>query len=87
MTSGVKQALPPVLAPKTGAEGKAVRNRMPQADFAEALGIGNFRSSPTRATPRPTARTSRQNPYGSGWRKNSRPQPVVRRRSPQNRRP
>ncbi len=42
MTSGVKQSLPPVLAPKTGAEGKAVRNRMPQADFAEALGIGKL---------------------------------------------
>ncbi len=42
MTSGVKQALPQVLMPKTGAEGKAVRNRAPQADFAEALGTGKF---------------------------------------------
>jgi chemotaxis protein MotD len=40
MTGGVKQALPQVLMPKTGVEGKAVRNRAPQADFAEALGIG-----------------------------------------------
>jgi chemotaxis protein MotD len=40
MTSGVKQALPQVLMPKTGAEGKAARNRAPQGDFAEALGIG-----------------------------------------------
>ncbi len=26
--------------PKTGVEGKAARNRAPQGDFAEALGIG-----------------------------------------------
>jgi len=42
MTSGVKQSLPPILAPKIGAEGKAVRNRTPQTDFAEALGIGKL---------------------------------------------
>ena len=40
MTSGVKQALPQVLMPKTGVEGKAARSRAPQGDFAEALGIG-----------------------------------------------
>jgi chemotaxis protein MotD len=40
MTSGVKQALPQVLMPKTGVEGKAARNRAPQGDFAEALGVG-----------------------------------------------
>ena len=42
MTSGVKQALPQVLMPKTGVEGKAARNRAPQGDFAETLGIGKF---------------------------------------------
>ena len=42
MTSGVKQALPQVLMPKTGVEGKAARNRAPQGDFAEALGLGKF---------------------------------------------
>jgi chemotaxis protein MotD len=40
MTSGVKQALPQVLMPKTAAEAKAARNRALQGDFAEALGIG-----------------------------------------------
>ena len=52
MTSGVKQSLPPVLAPKTGAEGKAVRNRMPQADFAEALGIGKLSKQPNSGNAR-----------------------------------
>ena len=42
MTNGVKQALPQVLMPKTGVEGKAARNRAPQADFAETLGIGEI---------------------------------------------
>jgi chemotaxis protein MotD len=40
MTSAVKQALPQVLMPKPGVEGKAARSRAPQGDFAEALGIG-----------------------------------------------
>lgn len=40
MTSGVKQALPQVLMPKAGVEGKAARNRAPQGDFAETLGLG-----------------------------------------------
>lgn len=39
MTSGVKPALPQVLMAKTGAEGKAARNRTLQGDFAEALGL------------------------------------------------
>lgn len=52
MTSGVKQSLPPVLAPKTGAEGKPVRNRMPQADFAEALGIGKLSKQPNSGNAR-----------------------------------
>jgi chemotaxis protein MotD len=49
MTSGVKQALPQVLMPKTGAEGKAARNRAPQGDFAEALGIGKSSKQPKSA--------------------------------------
>lgn len=40
MTSGVKQAVPQVLMSKTGVEAKAARNRAPQGDFAEALGVG-----------------------------------------------
>jgi chemotaxis protein MotD len=40
MTSSVKQALPQVLMPKAGVDGKAPRSRTPQGDFAEALGIG-----------------------------------------------
>lgn len=46
MTSGVKQALPQVLMPKTGVDGKAARSRMPQTDFAEALGIGKSSKQP-----------------------------------------
>jgi len=40
MTSEVMQSLPQVLMPKAGGEGKAARNRAPQADFAETLGMG-----------------------------------------------
>lgn len=40
MTSGVKQALPQFVMSKAGSEGKAARSRMPNADFAETLGIG-----------------------------------------------
>lgn len=40
MTGVVKQALPPVLMQKAGLEIKGARSRLPQADFAEALGIG-----------------------------------------------
>jgi flagellar hook-length control protein FliK len=49
MTSGVKQALPQVLMPKAGVEGKATRNRAPQGDFAEALGIGKSSKQPKSA--------------------------------------
>lgn len=49
MTGGVKQALPQVLMPKSGPEGKAARNRAPQADFAEALGIGRSSKKSTEA--------------------------------------
>jgi chemotaxis protein MotD len=45
MTSGVKPALPPMLMMKAGIEGKGARSRAPQADFAEALGIGKQDSS------------------------------------------
>jgi hypothetical protein len=41
MTSGVKQALPQILTPKAGIDGKAAHNRAPRADFAETLGMGN----------------------------------------------
>lgn len=57
MTSGVNQALPPVLASQTGADGKAVRIRMPQGDFAEALGIG----MPSKQLNSGNARADRQN--------------------------
>ncbi len=49
MTSGVKQALPQVLMPKAGAEGKAGRNRAPQGDFAEALGLPKAGQQPKQA--------------------------------------
>jgi chemotaxis protein MotD len=42
MTSGVKQALPQVLMPKAGVEGKAISKRAPQGDFAETLGMGKI---------------------------------------------
>jgi len=45
MTSGVKPALPPMLMMKAGIEGKGARSRAPQADFAEALGVGKQDSS------------------------------------------
>lgn len=45
MTSGVKPALPPMLMMKAGIESKGARSRAPQADFAEALGIGKQDSS------------------------------------------
>jgi len=45
MTSGVKPALPPILMQKAGLESKGARGRAPQADFAEALGIGKQDSS------------------------------------------
>jgi chemotaxis protein MotD len=44
--------LPQVLMPKTGAEGKAARNRAPQADFAEALGVGKSSKQPESAAAR-----------------------------------
>ena len=49
MTSGVKQALPQVLMPKTGLDGKAGCNRAPQGDFVEALGIGKVSKQPKPA--------------------------------------
>lgn len=45
MTGVVKQAMPPVLMQKAGIESKGARGRAPQADFAEALGIGKQDSS------------------------------------------
>jgi flagellar hook-length control protein FliK len=49
MTSGVKQALPQVLMPKTGAESKAARNRAPQSDFADALALPKAGKQPKQA--------------------------------------
>ncbi|MCX7303224.1 MAG: flagellar hook-length control protein FliK [Hyphomicrobiales bacterium] len=40
MTRAVSQSLPPVLSPKAGIQSKAERSSAPQANFAEALGIG-----------------------------------------------
>ncbi|HEY6630485.1 MAG TPA: flagellar hook-length control protein FliK, partial [Rhizobiaceae bacterium] len=45
----MKQALPQVLMPKAGVEGKAARNRAPQGDFVEALGIGKLSKQPRPA--------------------------------------
>ena len=59
MTSGVKQALPQVLMPKTGAEGKAQRNRAPQGDFAEALGLPKAGKQPKQADTRADRSESR----------------------------
>ena len=50
MTSVVKQAMPPMLMQKAGIESKGARGRAPQADFAEALGIGKQDSSKKSAT-------------------------------------
>ena len=59
MTSGVKQALPQVLMPKAGAEGKAARNRAPQGDFAEALGLPKAGKQPKQADARANRSESR----------------------------
>lgn len=53
MTSGVKQALPQVLMPKIGVDGKAARNRMPQGDFAEALGMAKQTKPPKPGDAKP----------------------------------
>lgn len=53
MTSGVKQALPQMPMPKPGIEGRPSRNRMPQGNFAEALGIGKLARQPRAVEAKP----------------------------------
>jgi chemotaxis protein MotD len=46
MTSGVKQALPQVLTPNAGVEGRSPRNRAPQGDFADTLATSKAARQP-----------------------------------------
>ncbi|MEP9389708.1 flagellar hook-length control protein FliK [Mesorhizobium sp. KR9-304] len=46
MTSGVKLALPQVLAPKAGVEGRSLRNLAPHGDFADTLAAGKVATQP-----------------------------------------